>query len=102
MKGKAIAYLPKFDVNRDMCTSDCDLLDDVIVKMMFGFDINCYVDYDSAVNFKLPCNCEKIQYGHQMSSWAIFKTKRKTETWIATYIPFSVVFVSSQYSQQPF
>ena len=39
---------------------------------------------------------KKIQYGHQMSSWAIFKTKRKTETWIATYIPYSVVFVSSQ------
>ena len=100
MKGKAIAYLPKFDVNWDMRTSDCDLLDDVIVKMMFGFDINCYIDYDSAVNFKLQCNCKKIQYGHQMLSWAIFKTKRKTETWIATYIPYIVVFVSSQYSQQ--
>ena len=35
---------------------------------------------------------KKIQYGHQMSSRVIFKTKRKTETWIATYIPFSVIF----------
>ena len=59
MKGQSeIAYLPKFDVNCDMRTSDCDIIVDVIVKILFGFDINCYWDYDSAVKRKLPCNCK--------------------------------------------
>ena len=41
MKGQSeIAYLPKFDVNCDMRTSDCDIIVDVIVKVLFGFDIN--------------------------------------------------------------
>ena len=50
-----IAYLPKFDVNCGMCTSNCDVID-VTIKMC-GFDINCYVYHDAEVKFKLPCNC---------------------------------------------
>ena len=52
-----------FDVNCDMFTSDCDAIDDVIVKIMFGFDIICYIDYDSVVTLKLPSSCKKIQNG---------------------------------------
>ena len=77
MKGKGTAYLPKFDVNCDMRTSDCDQLDDVIVKMMFGFDINCYVDYDSAVNFKLPCNCKKSNMATKCRLERSLKPKEK-------------------------
>ena len=60
-----IVYLPKFDVNCGMCTSNCDVID-VIIKM-FGFDINSYVYHDAEVKFKLPCNCKKSE----------------SETWIA-------------------
>ena len=58
-KGQSeIAYLPKSDVNCDMLTSDRGVIDDVIVKIMLGFDIIGYEPYDSVVKFTLPSNCK--------------------------------------------
>ena len=57
-----IAYLPNFDVNCNIPTLDYDVINDVIVKIMFALDIICYGAYYSAVKFShclpgsmLPC-----------------------------------------------
>ena len=93
-------FWPNFDVNCDMPTSDCEAIDDVIIKIMFGYDIICY---DFAVKFKLPRVVFKsnmaAKYGPGRFLWTKLKPKLEYHSNIDTCVPYIPGFFISIYSK---
>ena len=65
-----------------LTVTEYDVIDDVVVKILFVTDMIC-INYYSVAKFNLSFNLTNTQYGYQRWSWAVLETESENETRIS-------------------